>query len=56
LVDPGGRAVLLCLARVTWKTGGTTETSTKLKKKKKTFEKICKMFVVFKKLIWRENN
>ena len=35
LVDPVGRAVLLCLARVTWKTGGTTETSTKLKKKKR---------------------
>lgn len=34
LVDPVGRAVLLCLTRVTWKTGGTTETSTKFKKKK----------------------
>jgi len=35
LVDPVGRAVLLCLTRVTWKTGGTTEISTKLGKKKK---------------------
>lgn len=34
LVDPVGRAVLLRLTGVTWKTGGTTETSTKLEKRK----------------------
>jgi hypothetical protein len=34
LVDPVGRAVLSCLTGVTWKTGGTTEISTKLKKKR----------------------
>lgn len=33
LVDPVGRTVLLRLTGVTWKTGGTTETNTKLEKK-----------------------
>jgi len=32
LVDPVGRAVLLHLTGVTWKTGGTTKTSIKLEK------------------------
>ena len=39
LVDHVGRAVLLHLTGVTWKTGGTTKTSTKLETKK-TFENI----------------